>query len=160
MKLLPRERKERSDFLLENAASLHLGRLYLGWDRKKRSRAKVTKGNEHLLTVKREKLRNREKSRKKLNPAALPHPIPTPPLPLQKVEGDIRLAICFVSGETLEVLVNTNSTVKDLKYHITTACSDSDSSPSLFANGAKLSPDGSLLRNFGVENETIVYCLF
>lgn len=160
MKLLPRERKQRSDFLLENAASLHLGRLFLGWDRKKPFRAKAAKEKKDLLSAKKAKLRKREKSRKKLSPAALPHPIPTPPLPQQKVEEDIRLAICFVSGETLEVLVNVNSTVKDLKHHIKTTCSDSDSSPSLFANGAKLSPDGSLLRNFGVGNDTIVYCLF
>ncbi|KAG5466296.1 hypothetical protein LSCM4_01442 [Leishmania orientalis] len=35
MKLQPRERRPRSDYIVDNAAALHLGRLYLGWGRSK-----------------------------------------------------------------------------------------------------------------------------
>ncbi|CAG9582613.1 hypothetical protein LMJF_35_2610 [Leishmania major strain Friedlin] len=36
MKLEPRERRPRSDYILDNAAALQLGKLYLGWGRSKR----------------------------------------------------------------------------------------------------------------------------
>ncbi|TPP44530.1 hypothetical protein CGC21_6815 [Leishmania donovani] len=36
MKLEPRERRLRSDYILDNAAALQLGKLYLGWGRSKR----------------------------------------------------------------------------------------------------------------------------
>lgn len=160
MKLLPRERRERSDFLLENAASLRLGYLYLGWNRKKRSRSKARKENEKHLKTEGPKGKSREKAKKVSQRGPVVQPIPTPSLPPENSEEDLVLAICFVSGEVVEVSVNINSTVGDLKYQIKTSCLQSNSSPSLFANGAKLSPDGSLLRNFGVSNGTIVYCLF
>lgn len=160
MKLLPRERKERSDFLLENAASLQLGNVYLGWNRRKRSRTKVRKGKESLLKAQAAELKKREKTRKARKNGALVQPIPTPPIPPEKKTEDLVLTICFVSGEVVNVCVNVNSTVADLKFQIQTSCLYSDSNPSLFANGAKLSPDGSLLRNFGISNGAIVYCLF
>ncbi|KAG5466841.1 hypothetical protein LSCM1_01018 [Leishmania martiniquensis] len=41
MKLQPRERRPRSDYIVDNAAALNLGKLYLGWGRSKaRSRRK------------------------------------------------------------------------------------------------------------------------
>lgn len=49
MKLAPRERRVRSDFLLDNAANLELGKLFLGW-RKKKTHTKAAKKDKVVET--------------------------------------------------------------------------------------------------------------
>lgn len=163
MKLQPRERKVRSDYLLENAAELGLGYLFLGW-KKKPKKQKTRK--DKLTTGEKEKKAGRKskvsvKSVKKVKLKGVPlSPTPTPPLPQSRSAGDeLELNICFVNGETLKIEARSHWTVAELKAQIGKSCPSSDSNPALFANGGMLSPNGSLISHLGVKGGSVVYCM-
>lgn len=167
MKLQPRERKVRSDYLLENAAELGLGYLFLGWKRKVKKpkrKGKPAKSEEVSTTGRKNKKGDKASSSrpvKKIRRAGAPiHPTPTPPLPPSPSVGDkLDLNICFVNGETLKVQASSHWTVAELKAQIGKCCPSSDSNPALFANGGMLSPNGSLISHLGVTGGSVIYCM-
>lgn len=144
MKLVPRERKQRADYLLENAASLRLGHLFLGWNSKRSKNPRKTRTGASLSG----------KSKTTTKVCNSTEPIPTPPLP--EPTTTLQLTICFVNGETSSLTIEVSSSVSELKNSIRKIC-DLPDEPVLFCNGKILAPAEQLLGRLGVENGSIVH---
>lgn len=153
MKIEPRERKQSSDFILDNAAALNLGQLFLGWGKKKKRR--------HLATDKvkaqKKEAAPKDARKKKSNPRSTRQS--TKISKKLTAENENEVFVCFVNGETVNVSVSEKSTVADLKLKICREFPKADPNPIFFANSGVLQPEGKLLTHFGVESGSVVYCL-
>lgn len=185
MKLEPRERRVSSDYLLDNAAALKLGSLYLGWNSKasrksskkkkkadpaplqhvsppkvkvqpKKVIAKVAKQSVKKPTPKKRSFAQRAPKR----PVVIPQPIPTPALPSEvQTDERIEITVCFVNGDAFSVSSSKMCTVRELKRQIESACPLPDSNPLLLVNGGPLRDDDGYIGQLGVSNGSVVYCI-
>lgn len=156
MKLSPRERKPRVDYLLENAAALRLGNLYLGWNKKRKRKNSLSHTKIVKSTNKNAKTKSSQIKKKNV---VLPVPVPTPPLPEEGKNDRIQLSVCFVNGETVCVIVKLSTTVSELKTQICRICPlHSESNPILYSNGVILAPQEAQLFELGVTTGAIIHC--
>lgn len=162
MKLEPRERKPLPNYILDNAASLNLGKLYLGWNRK------TSRPTERVYKYTHRKKKSRKYSRSK--PLAVHRnkltmqgqgecslqPTPTPFLS-ERLENHIDITVCFVNGETLSLPTSSAATVSALEQQIREVWGG-ESAPILYYDGALLHP-GDTLEAVGLINKSIVLCI-
>eukprot|EP00796_Vickermania_ingenoplastis_P005308 gene5308-3810_t len=162
MKLPERQRKPSADYLLDNAASLRLGYLFLGWKKKrskKTSRIRKVKSIRSTIAKVRKGRKAFSQQKNKLRKKVLPQPTPPPVIPARSLDETINVTVCFVNGETISLRSSLSTTVFELQQQVECIGLLPQTETRLFANGGRLLPQGGQLGQLGILDGAVVFCL-
>ncbi|KPI90253.1 hypothetical protein ABL78_0635 [Leptomonas seymouri] len=176
MKLAPRKRRERADYLLENAAALQLGRLYLGWGKKRRRGGAAAAPAPARQRKRRppgqaptQAARHCKRRRAAPPPTKSPTPAPPPHAPSSAVDNAdynemLTVIVRTMNGSSFRLVLRADTILHDLKYQILSMIAPGPVPPNplrlpmLVMNGRALMPDNATLRSLRLPTLATIYC--